>query len=231
QRLPNKNLARLDGKSLVRRALETAVASRALDVVVVSSDDDEILEQATGLDVRQLRRPDDLATPEALAVDVVRHAVDSIELSGGHRFDAIAVVQCTAPFTEAEDIDGTIELLRTSGAPSAASVSPLRSADHPLKMKRIEGDRLVPWLWDDRLAPAHELPQLWVRNGSVYACTRSTLDQGRLIDDDCRAFRMPEERALDIDTPIELAFAEFLWDRRSRAATSPSTDLAPEAGR
>ena len=43
-RVPRKNLARLGGTTLVRRALETALAAGCFDLVVLSSDDDEILE-------------------------------------------------------------------------------------------------------------------------------------------------------------------------------------------
>ena len=50
-RVPRKNLARLGGKTLVRRALETALGAGCFEIVALSSDDDEILGEAEGLDV------------------------------------------------------------------------------------------------------------------------------------------------------------------------------------
>ena len=56
-RVPRKNLALLGGRTLVRRALETALAAGCFDTVALSSDDDEILAEAGGLEVVALRRP------------------------------------------------------------------------------------------------------------------------------------------------------------------------------
>ena len=61
-RAPRKNLARLGGRTLVRRALETALAAGCFEMVALSSDDDEILAEAEGLDVVALRRPPEIST-------------------------------------------------------------------------------------------------------------------------------------------------------------------------
>jgi molybdenum cofactor cytidylyltransferase len=56
---PNKLLAELDGRKLVRIATEQALASKASDVVVVTGHQAELVEQAlAGLKVRFVRNPD-----------------------------------------------------------------------------------------------------------------------------------------------------------------------------
>jgi CMP-N,N'-diacetyllegionaminic acid synthase len=207
-RVPRKNLALLGGKTLVRRALETSLGAGCFDVIALSSDDDEILAEADGLDVVALKRPPKLASSTARARDVVGHALDALE-DPAAPFDAVAIVQCTSPFTAPEDVAKTIELLERSGAESAVSVVRLDAALHPAKLKRLEGDRLLPFLEDDRLTPSHELPPLWVRNGSVYAFRRDVARAG-LEAHDVRGYEMPPERSLDIDTPRDLALAELL---------------------
>ena len=77
----------------------------------------------------------------------------------------------------------------------------------------MEGDRLIPLLADDELRPSHELSQLWVRNGAVYASRRSVLEAGILVSPDALGYRMPPDRSVDINTPLDLAFAEFLVAR------------------
>ena len=211
RRVPRKNLARLGGRTLVRRALETAVAAGCFAVVALSSDDDEILSEADGLDVVALRRPPALAGDTVRVSEVVRHALAALD-DPAQPFEAVALVQCTSPFTAAEDIAETVALLERTGAESAVSVVQLEAAQHPLKLKRLEGDRLLPYLADDGLAPSHELPPLWARNGSVYAFRRDVVERG-LAADDVRAYVMPSERSFDIDTERDLAFAEFLLER------------------
>jgi CMP-N,N'-diacetyllegionaminic acid synthase len=213
RRVSGKNLAVLGGRTLVRRALETARASGALDTVALSSEDDAILAEAEGVEgVTPVRRPPELATDEARAYDVVVHALGELERSG-ERFDAVAVIQATSPFTAPEDVRGAVEMLERTGAPSVVSVAEVHGAQHPLKLKRLEGDRLLPFVEDDRMLPSHELPQLWARNGSIYVSRRDVLDEGQLVAEDVRGYPMPPERSHDIDTPLDLAFAEFMVER------------------
>jgi CMP-N,N'-diacetyllegionaminic acid synthase len=213
RRMPGKNLAEVGGRTLVRRALDAAVASGRLDPVVLSSDDTAILAEAAGMSaVRALPRPAELATDTALAIDVVRHVLAGLE-GEGDRFDAVAIVQPTSPLTAPEDVAAAVDLLERTGAESAATVVRLDHAVHPFKLKRLEGDRLVPFLEDDAMRPEHELPELWVRNGAVYVTRRDVVERGLLITADCRAQVMPRERSVDVNEAIDLAFAEFLEQR------------------
>lgn len=211
RRVKNKNLAVLEGRTLVRRALETSIAAGCFATVALSSEDPAILAEADGLPVERVERPSELATDTALSYDVVVHA---LRVLGD--FDAVAVVQCTSPFTAAEDLAGTVALLERTGADSAVSVSEVESGLHPWKLKRLEGDRLLPFLQDDDMKPSHELPPLWIRNGSIYVSRRSVIDGGRLVSDDVRGYPMPPERSLDIDTERDLEFARFLLERKGR---------------
>jgi CMP-N,N'-diacetyllegionaminic acid synthase len=216
RRLPRKNLARLEGRTLVRRALETALASEAFAAVALSSDDAEILAEAEGLDsVALIDRPRELATDTARAYDVVVHALRILESGGSTPFEAVAVVQCTSPFTTPEDLAGAVRMLERTGARSVVSVAPLEPGIHPLKFKQMEGDRLLPYLEDDWMLPSHELPPLWVRNGSIYVTRREAIDAGELVGEDVLGFKMPPERSHDIDTPKDLALAELLLSRRA----------------
>jgi len=210
-RVPGKNLAVLGGRTLVRRALETALAAGCFETVALSSDDDEILAEADGLDVVALRRPPELSTETARASVFALHALRELG-----DFDALAILQCTSPFTAPEDVAGAVALLERTGAESVVTIAAADTAHHPLKLKRLDGDRLLPYLEDDRLTPSHELERLWVRNGSVYVFRRDVVERG-LVADDVRGYEMPPERSFDIDTQQDLAFAEFLVARGERA--------------
>jgi CMP-N-acetylneuraminic acid synthetase len=209
----NKNLAVLGGRTLVRRALETAIAAGCFSTVALSTDDPRILAEAEGLPVTLVERPAELATDTALTYHVVVHALEALE-TGAHAFDAVAVVQCTTPFTAPEDLAGCVDLLERTGADSAVSVTELESGVHPWKLKRLEGNRLLPFLQDDELRPSHELPRLWIRNGAIYVSRRRVIEEGRLVADDVRGYPMPAERSLDIDTELDLEFARFLIEGR-----------------
>ena len=216
RRVPGKNLAVLGGRTLVRRALDTCLASGAFDTVALSSESRDILKQADPVPaVRQVARPQELATDSALSFDVLLHALDVLERERERPFDAAAIVQCTVPFAAPDDLTAAVRHLERSEAGSVVSVAPVESHHHPLKLKQLEGDRLLPWLADDAMVPSQDLPVLFVRNGAIYVSRREILAAGRFIAEDVRGIVMPPERSIDVDTPLDLAFAEFLLDRTS----------------
>ena len=214
RRVPGKNLEVIGGRTLVRRALDAAAGSGVLADLCLSSEDDAILAEAEGVPgVVALRRPDDLATDTARSYDVVLHALGALEAER-ERYDAVCIVQATAPFTLPEDVRATVELLDAHPeADSAVSVAEIEMTHHPIKLKRIEEGRLVPFLAPDGMTPSHELPTLYARNGAVYVTRRRLIDAGTFVAEDALAHVMPQLRSVDIDTPLDLEFARFLDQR------------------
>lgn len=216
KRVPGKNLRPLGGKSLVARSIETVLASKTIDRLVVSSDSEEVLTIArTYRDDIALRRPSEISGDLAPAIDYVRHALEVLEANSQTHFEAVVIVQPSSPFTLSEDIDATVSLLENSGADTAVSVMEVDHALHPAKFKVMEQDRLFPYFEEEggRMA-AHELPKVYVRNCSVYATRRATIDAGEIIGSDCRGYLMPRERSIDINDELDWKFCEFMLTQR-----------------
>src|SRR5665811_1446 len=87
--LPRKNIKPLLGKPLVAWTIEQARASSALDLTVVSTDDEEIAHIARehGGHVPFLR-PSELARDETPIIDVIRPLLLALE---PERFDVVAL--------------------------------------------------------------------------------------------------------------------------------------------
>jgi len=182
--------------------------------VALSSADTEILREADGLpSVVVVDRPPELASDTARSFDVVVHGRAAAERAVGTSFDAVALLQCTSPFTEPGDVDGAVELMERTGAGSVLTVTEADMAYHPTKLRRFDGDRLLPYLGSGELIPSHELEAFWVNTGSVYLSSADALAGGSLVSDDARGLRMPRHRAHDIDTPEDLDYARFLLAR------------------
>ncbi len=77
-RLPEKNLQRVRGKTLIEHAVAYARASDRIHAVVVSTDSDEIAGHARGLGVEVIRRGRDLGGETPL-IDVYRHAFQAVD--------------------------------------------------------------------------------------------------------------------------------------------------------
>ena len=78
--VPRKNIRLLDGKPLIAYAIETARASRLIDRVIVSTDDEEIAQVAErcGAEV-PFRRPPELARDDAPEWLSWQHAIRTVQ--------------------------------------------------------------------------------------------------------------------------------------------------------
>jgi CMP-N-acetylneuraminic acid synthetase len=215
QRVPGKNKRMLAGKPLVSWVVEAALKTRKLERIVVSSDDEEILSLAESYSPSlALRRPDEISGDQSPAIEYVRHALTSLESEGEVRFDVVVILQPSSPLTLAEDIDAVLDLLERTQADTAVSVVQLDHAIHPAKLKLMQGDRLIPYLENEKGRMAtRELPEIFVRNCAVYATSRQVIESGVIIGDDCRGYVMPRERSIDINEEMDLVFAEFLLNK------------------
>jgi CMP-N-acetylneuraminic acid synthetase len=207
----------LGDETLVRRCLRTALECPELSDVALSSEDPEILEEAQGLHgITIVERPNRLAGDRSGVSDAVMHALQTVECGHTSPFEAVAVLQCTSPFTQASDVTGTIRLLERAGTESAVTVTRLDHAVHPFKLKRLVRDRLVPVFEDDEGRSVDGLPDVWVRNGSVYVSRRGVIERNQMISSDCVGFTMPRERSIDINDAVDLAIARVLWGEQEQ---------------
>jgi len=129
----------------------------------------------------------------------------------GDRFDAVCLLQPTSPLRAPEDVDGAVALLERTGADSVISFVEV-GEKHPARMKIVEEDGRVvdpPFAEGVEGQRRQELSKLYLRDGSIYLTRRDVLlEKGSFKGDDCRAFVVPESRAVNVDTPWDLFLAE-----------------------
>jgi CMP-N,N'-diacetyllegionaminic acid synthase len=210
--VPRKNIKLLSGRPLIAYTVAAAQEARRLTRTIVSTDDDEIalVARAHGAEVPFVR-PAELAGDAARSLPVLQHALAACEAEDGRRYDAVLMLQPTTPFRTAADIDAAVELLERSGGDSVISVVDVEG-HHPARMKYLEGDRLVdpPFCEAYENQPRQELRPMYVRNGAIYLTRRDVLLSGSFKGKDCRGLIMPVERSINIDTPRDFRYAEWL---------------------
>lgn len=210
----NKNIKPLAGKPLIAYTIEAAQHSQ-LTTAIVSTDSEDIAEVSRqyGAWVPFLR-PTNLATDSAKAIPVIQHALRFVEEQEGVTYDAVMMLQPTTPFRTGEDIDKALKLLERTGADSVISVVDA-GAHHPARMKYLEGNRLIdpPYCEAYENQPRQELRPMYLRNGAVYLTRRNVLLRNSFKGSDCCALIMPEERSVNIDTPLDFDYAEWIWQK------------------
>lgn len=212
--VPGKNVRPFLGQPLISRTIKVARASRGLDRLLVSTDDDRIaaVSREAGAEV-PFRRPAEFAGDTSTTLEVLRHAAMWIEHELQVQIDAIVTLQPTSPFRRPEHIDAAIRLWRETGAPSVISVC--RAEHSPYWMGRIDGDLFLPLLGEPHRHPQRQaLPDVFRLNGAVYVTSRKTLlEEGRILGAGTRALVMTEDESLDIDTELDFAIGELIAAR------------------
>jgi CMP-N-acetylneuraminic acid synthetase len=211
--IPHKNLALLAGKSLLAYTATAANGAQLLTRTVISTDSEEIAEAGIELGLEcPFLRPEELARDETPTLPVLQDVVRRLEHKG-QAFDAVFTLQPTNPLRLSSDIDGAIELLERTGADSVISFTPVGER-HPARMKFIDSQGRVR---EPEFAERFEgqrrqdLPELFLRDGSVYLTRRDVLmEQNSLKGEDCRAWLIPQQRACNVDEPFDLYLAEQL---------------------
>jgi N-acylneuraminate cytidylyltransferase len=221
--VPRKNVRLLGGRPLIAWSIDAALAATGPTRVVVSTDDDEIaaVAEQLGADVPFVR-PAHLASDTASGLENAQHALAAVEEIEGEPYDALLLLQPTAPFRTAADIDGAVSLLAATGADSVISVVDV-GGHHPARMKYLDGDRLVdpPFCEERENQNRQELPPMYIRNGAIYLTRAAVLRAGSFKGDDCRAWIMPPERSVNIDTPADFELAEWTIGRDRAGGAAP----------
>ncbi|SES46541.1 cytidylyltransferase domain-containing protein [Actinokineospora terrae] len=199
-----KNLALFRGRSLVAHAVLTAVAAEGVDRVVVTTDDPAIAEQSAGAEV--VVRPAGLSGPDSRSVDAVLHVVDHLGLHPG---TVLVLVQPTTPLRTAEDIADCLAL--HGDRPTGSVVQMVAAqAHHPWKSCIVHDGSIEPAHdWSDLEAPRQNLPPVLRPTGGVYVVGAADLRaHRRFFIPEVLAQVIPPHRAIDIDTPDDLARAQ-----------------------
>ncbi len=212
----DKNMRQLAGLSLIARAAQCLGSLKWLDRSIISTDSVRYAEEAIkyGLEAPFLR-PSQLASDTAGAVETIQHAVITTESQFKESYDIILIIEPSSPLREPEDIAKCVELLITKGADSVVTVSEADSKCHPRKLFLIKEEKLKYFVQDGAtISSRHQLAgDYFYRNGVCYALTRNCiLDQEKIITDSSVPLIL-KRPVVNIDTPIELDWAEFLLNR------------------
>jgi N-acetylneuraminate synthase len=224
KRIPRKNLTLLAGLPLIVHVLRAArlaldmlpsVASR----LMVSTDDRCIaaVARAWGAEVPFLR-PRRLAGDRSPTLEVVGHALVTLEAEEGYVPHGIVLLQATSPLVEPSDIAGAVRLFLKHRRP-VVSVTP---NEHPLEWSfRMEHQALHPAV-KGKAVTRRQAARPTVRlNGAVYIAPADLLRCGQgFVGPQTLGFVMPPERSIDIDTPLDLRIAESLLEHRSLHSAS-----------
>ncbi len=210
KRIPRKNIKLFGGKPMIAWSIEAAIASECFDRIIVSTDDEEIavIAKSFGAEVPFVR-PASLADDHTGTTAVVAHATEW-QNANGTVATAVCCIYATAPFLEPNDLKIGYEMLKTSGADYAFSVTsyafPIQRAITLTPNQRVK--MFQPEHFNTR---SQDLTEAWHDAGQFYwGRAQAWLTHQPIFSESAIAVPIPRYRVQDIDTPEDWERAEWM---------------------
>ena len=198
ERIANKNMRFLDGDRLFVRALKTLLKCKEIDRVFLDTESEEMYKMCDFLPITFMKRDPSLANNKTDGHQMFMNEVRSFP-------DADIYVQllCTSPFIRPETIDAAIRELRDS-----------EEYDSAILMRKEKC-----YFWEDgkpkydiaHIPNSKDLPDTVTESMGLYIHKReSALATNRRYGDNPLLVYGKAEELVDVNTPEDLRFAEFL---------------------
>ncbi len=212
--IPRKNVTLLYGKPLLAYMIEAARGSNYITRLVVSTDDSEISSVSLQFGAEVVPRPEEISGDGDSSESALLHVLEHLEKAEQYQPDLVVFLQCTAPLTTTEDIDGTIQTFIESNADTAVAVVPfhyfLWKVTPDGDATGINHDKSTRYLRQD------QDPQ-YLEAGAVYVMRTAQFREikhrffGKTV-----LHIMPEEHQHEIDVPVDITIAEILLRERQK---------------
>lgn len=202
--IPRKNIKQLAGLPMIAHTIKAGLGASSIDTLVVSSDDEDILNVAKqyGLDV-PFTRPDELALDETLMRSVIFHTIEFYEQRQEY-FDHLVLLQPTSPLRNETHIDDAINIYESMNFDSLVSTY----ADYSYRwQKKPEGGSRINYLGPRKNRQSKQ-PE-YVENGAIYIVSiPKFLEHNNLQEGRTGIFEMNPVDSINIDDPFDFWLAE-----------------------
>lgn len=216
--LPGKNTKLLADKPLIAYAIESALNSKYISKVYVSTDSEEIAEIARKFGAKvPFLRPSYLASDEALAVDTYLFMLDKWQESG-ENVDSFIILQPTSPLRTSKNIDEAIELFQSKNASSVISYT---EENHPISWhKYVNEDLTFSPIFEEEIVNRQQKRKTYYPNGAIFVFKENLIREKKYYNENSFAYLMSKNNSVDIDTLEDFEYAEFLLTKKNNDSIS-----------
>jgi N-acylneuraminate cytidylyltransferase/CMP-N,N'-diacetyllegionaminic acid synthase len=217
--VPGKNLRQIGGVSLLGYKAIAAKKSSNCTRLIVSSDSPEIQAEAKRYGAEVLfTRPAELASDTASSNDVILHAMEWIERNEDRSYDAIMLLEPSSPFARADHFDVAIRLFAERDADLVVGMRETEVSSVFVGSLGEDGS-IAPivenLLRNQNLRRQDQKPQVTM-NGALYLIRWHAMKETKKVySNPKKSFGIVMDRlhSIEIETPHDLAFAEFAVER------------------
>lgn len=199
--IPRKNVRIMSEKPLISYAIENALASKYDLSVCVSTDDEEIGRVSKQYGAEVVERSAILASDSITLDPVIYDAVQQMSKKNIKEYDIVITLQPTSPLLTSKTLDAAIEDFINHDFDTLIS-----GVNSPHLAWRIENEKAVP-AYKQRLNRQY-LPKNLIETGAFVITKSNFVTENSRFGKAVSIYEMPENEAIDIDTPHDWWIAE-----------------------
>ena len=210
KRIPRKNVKNFLGKPILLYSIEAAINSGIFDEVMVSTEDEEIMELARKAGAKvPFVRSQEAANDFSTTTDVLLEVLESYKKIG-EEFEYACCLYPTAPFTTAKCLKEAMGMLEEK---DVDSVIPVVRFGFPPQRGLVVREDKVEFKWPEHMfTRSQDLEPFYHDSGQFY-CLKvdSFLEQKRLFMENTLGYVRSELEVQDIDTLEDWKLAELKY--------------------
>lgn len=207
-----KNIINFNGVPLIAKAIKTALESKYIKEVFISTDSIEIAEIAKKYGAKvPFLRPSELASDSSSELDSWKHAL--IEIKKIKKCDIFVSIPTTSPLRKYTDIDNCIEMYLKNSDKIDGVVSicePHRNPDFNI-MRKTDSGYVELYTGLPNISSRQEATKIMDLCTVAYVYNSEfILNAEHILKAKLMGCQIPKERAIDIDDHFDLKVARFL---------------------
>ena len=205
--IPLKNLALIDGLTLLEYSINSSHDSKLINKTVVSTDNNLITKEAKRLNAEVITRPKKISNDSATLEPTIKHTLDYLKKQKSYVPDLIVLLQNTSPLRTGKHIDEAIKLLQKGKYDSVFSGYFTKS----LFWEKTRSS-IFPKNYDPENRPRRQnIKNQIIENGAIYCTTQSTLKSfSNRLGGNIELLEMKEESLMEIDSITDWKIIEQL---------------------
>tara|TARA_Y100000996_G_scaffold409068_1_gene389146 strand:- start:4886 stop:5602 length:717 start_codon:yes stop_codon:yes gene_type:complete len=214
--LKNKNLLKINKKTLVEIAITNALSSKFISNVYLSSDSKRILKYGTKKNINNILRPKKYSSDKATSRDVIKHFLKntgSIQLLNNY----IVYLQPSSPMLSAKHIDNAIKLIKKKKSDYLISCFPNNSETLFKSLKKSKNGKIKPvfnksFLYSNR----QSFKNTYTPNGCIFIfkIVKNFLKNFTNYSN-CIPYIMKQKDGVDINNKQDLLKARKIFEKKT----------------
>jgi len=223
----NKHLKKINGKPLLWYTINQAIKSKLFNKIIVSTDSNLISNSSIKYGVDKVfSRKKNQALDNTPKLPVIRDTFIKAELYYKTKFDILIDLDATSPLRNVKDIVNSYKQFMREKSENliTASISKKNPYYNVIEFKK---DKLSVVKKLNRIPDSRQqTPDTFDMNASIYIWNRKAILKSVISDNKdvflkkTSLYLMPEERSIDIDSPLDFKIVKYLIERNNNAKKS-----------